>query len=97
MAKELIFKWAEAYFQCMVKKGEVLSMECVINILNDKWKGCIHRNGFNLTARAKRPYLISNDKKGKDRTYTNTLGDHYGEKFPRRVLTEHGFEYVFEK
>lgn len=38
MSRDMIFKWAEAYFQCKVKKGEQLTFDQVINVLNDKWR-----------------------------------------------------------
>lgn len=96
MSRDMIFKWAEAYFQCKVKKGEQLTFDQVINVLNDKWRGCIPRNGFNALVRTRMPYLISNNCKGKYRVYTNTLGDHYGEDFPLRSVVNGKVRYDFK-
>lgn len=96
MSRDGIFNWAEAYFQCRVKKGEELTFDQVIGILNDKWRGCIPRHGFHAVVRTRMPYLISNDCKGIKRVYTNTLGDHYGEDFPTCRIVDGKVRYDFE-
>jgi len=97
MSRESIFNWAEAYFQCKVKKGEQLSFDQVICILNDKWRGCIPRHGFHAVVRTRMPYLISNDKRGEKRVYTNTLGDHYGEDFPTSKIVDGVLTFKFKE
>lgn len=89
----LVWKWIEAYSRCKIKNGEEISRYQIFLILKDHYRsGPVPISQMASCIYTKMPWFV----KIGDGLYRNTLGDHYGEPFPKRVVINGKIEYVFD-